>query len=673
MSISKDLKDKIELLRKWDQAYYSNDESLVSDEKYDLLKDYVFRNLPPDSPELKELLKKVGHTPSSGWKKETHDIQMGSQNKVSTVNAIKEWWESTLRKLGVTEAKAVLQHKRDGFSFELKYQQGRLVSGVTRGDGSIGENITQNAVRFRDVPKVLPIAVDVVVRGEGQITKADFETLNAAAGGRYKNARNLASGIARRYSGEDSEYIHVTAYDISGKAKTETQKIEVLKKLGFATVESHPCSDLAEILRIYQDYKDTLRDLLEFEIDGLVLKLDDVELQEQLGILNNRPQGQIALKFSSDQAITTLQRIQEQVGRTGKVTPVGLLEGVELMGSTVTKATLHNFAYIAANFISPGAEVVIEKKGDIIPQVVDIVTAGEGYERPTQCPSCGGKLEWDDVNLWCRNDGCKGRETARIAYWMKTLDMKGFSDSFVEKLWDTGKVRNVGDLYKLTADDLSMIGGLGAKTAKGFLKALKDTSEMYLEQFIVALGIPTVSKGTAALLVEQFRNWDTIIDMTREDLQKMPGFAKVSADNTFRGIREIAGMADELLQVITIKEKKKGTLTGLSFCVTGSLSGLSRKEFETFVVEHGGVFKGSVSAGLDYLVTNTPDSGSGKNGKAIKVNEKLVADGAPEKQIKIITEKEFLELAGDEPMKPKSEEKEQKDGPDLDFEPLPLF
>lgn len=670
MTLSDDIKDKIKLLEQWDDAYYNKDCSLVSDEKYDLVKDYVYRKLPPDSPELKVLLQKVGHKASSGWKKESHTITMGSQNKVSNAEAIQDWWKSVLKEIDEKEPESVLQHKMDGFSLELKYQSGRLVAAVTRGDGSVGENITANAIRFRDVPRILPVNVDVVVRGEGYITKEDYETLQNATGQRYKNPRNAASGISRRYDGQFSEFVRVTAYDVNAKVSTELEKIEVLRKLGFNPVITYSCSGLDAVLEKYQEYKDSARELLSYWIDGLVLKLNALSIQESLGELMNKPNGQVALKFSSDQAITPLIEVSAQVGRTGKVTPLGLLEPVELMGSTVSKATLHNFAWIEANFISPGAEVVIEKKGDIIPQVVDIVTPGKGYSRIQSCPSCEGDLEWDGVNLWCRNEGCKGRETARIGYWMKTLDIKGYSDSFVQKLWDTGKVRNVGDLYRLTPDDLAVIDGLGTKTAKGFLRALKDTSSMYLEQFIVALGIPTVSTSTAQFLVDSFKTWDRIVSLRPEELQTMPGFAKVSAQNTVQGIREILGMAEELLKVITIKEKKKGSLSGLSFCVTGSLSSMSRKEFEAFVVEHGGVFKSSVAAGLDYLVTNTPDSGSGKNAKVAKINSKLAADGSGEKEIKIITEKEFLTLAGDTPIKPEPESSPEDEGPTLEFHPL---
>ena len=308
---------------------------------------------------------------------------------------------------------------------------------------------------------------------------------------------------------------------------------------------------------------------------------------------------------------------------------------------------------------------------DIIPQVVDVITPGKPFTRPSICPSCGGPLVWDKVNLWCENEGCREKEVNRILYWIRVLDMKGFSSSFVEKLWDTGKIKKISDLYTMIPDDLLAIAGIGAKTVKDFFKTLEDTKEMYLEQFIIALGIPGASKGTAEDLVKYFGTWDNILKVRQSDMIKLPGYAEVSSETVCSGIAEIAAMAAELLKVIKIKEKKKGTLTGLSFCVTGSLEAMSRKEFEDLVVNEGGSFKSGVMSGLNYLVTNTPESGSGKNSKVAHLNKKFEDEGTPEKNIKIITEQEFIKIAKVE-IKKDSESKD-KEGPQdepLEFEPL---
>jgi len=620
-------------LDEYENAYYNN-EPLIDDAGYDAFKDRVFRNLPPDHPRLS----KVGHAVCSPWPKKKHTIAMGSQNKLSSEDQIREWVKKVTAELRVSKLEWVLQHKIDGFSLEMGYSGGKLESGLTRGDGYIGENIYENVLLFRQVPTITPITNDIFVRGEGVLPKKDYDLIQEQkkkAGDKpYKNARNAASGISRRLDGTHSKYIRVIAYDINAKVKQETDKIEILQKLGFITVETFICHSIEEIIAIYKSIRDKQRTQYDYEIDGLVLKLNDINLQEKLGTKRNRPEGQIALKFESEKGVTTVLGIQLQVGRTGKITPVAKLEDVELMGSTIKRASVHNFAYMEEMCIGVGAEVTIEKKGDIIPQVTEVIMEGDPYPKPEVCPSCGGHVEDDGVNIWCRNEVCKERDINRIVYWIQTLDMKGFSEKFVSRLWDLGKIRSISDLYKLIADDFIAVEGIGEKTIKSFFKTIEDTKELYLEKFITALGIPTCSKTTSGILVERYGSWEKIASIVPSDLEKIAGFAETSAYSVCSGISEIKPMADDLLQVIKIKEKKKGILTGMSFCVTGSLSSMGRKEFQSIVVDLGGIAKDSVSEGLTYLLTNDKESGSSKNRKAQKLG------------VKLIDEEEFLSLIG---------------------------
>jgi DNA ligase (NAD+) len=249
--------------------------------------------------------------------------------------------------------------------------------------------------------------------------------------------------------------------------------------------------------------------------------------------------------------------------------------------------------------------------------------------------------------------------------------MKGFSRSFVEKLWDTNKAKKISDLYSMNPDDLTSIDGLGTKTIKDFFEVLDSKKDMYLEQFIIALGIPGASKGTAGDLVKYFGTWDKILKVQPSDLIKIPGYAEISSEGVCAGIKEVADMAAEILKVVRIKEKKKGTLTGVSLCVTGSLESMSRKEFEDLVVEEGGTFKSGIASDLNYLVTNTPESGSGKNAKVASINKKFESEGTPEKKIRIITEKEFLKIAQVEiKIEPKDSKKDDSSEIDIEFEPL---
>lgn len=636
--LNKKIEDYLKKLDEYDNAYYNN-QSIIEDDDYDAFKERVLKLLPPDHPRLA----KVGHAPVSSWPKRKHIIAMGSQNKVSSEEAIKIWVEKVLCELGLKKSEFVLQHKIDGFSLEAVFEETILKESVTRGDGVTGEGIYENARLFRQLPCNIPIPEKVVVRGEGVLCKKDYDLVQKEENDRYKNSRNAASGISRRLDGRYSKYIRFIAYDINAKVTKETDKIAALQKLGFTTVETFICNSVEEILAIYKSIRDKFRKSYAYEIDGLVLKLNDIGLQDKLGVKKNRPEGQVALKFDSEKVGTTVNGLLLQVGRTGKITPVVILEPVDLMGSTIKKASVHNFSYMLELGIGVGAEVTIEKKGDIIPQVTEVILEGDPFEKPTKCPSCGGPIEDDGVNMWCRNAVCKERDINRIVYWIQTIDMKGFSEKFVTRLWDLGKIRSVSDLYKLTADDFIAVEGIGEKTIKTFFETMKNTAELYLEKFITALGIPTCSSSTAEILVERYGTWEKIAQVRPSDLEKISGFAAISARSVCDGIAEVQSMARDLLNVIKIKQKKQGVLTGMSFCVTGSLASMGRKEFQATVVENGGIAKDSVSDGLTYLVTNDKDSGSAKNQKAQKLG------------VKLINEDEFLKLIGGKKEKLKEE------------------
>lgn len=592
---------------------------LISDAEYDKLEAVLTKHLPADDP----WFDLVGHTPSSGWTKEAHEIPMGSQLKINTEEEVVEFCNKVPNKEGF-----VLEHKIDGFSLGPIYDGHKLEKAVTRGNGLIGENITNNAKRFRGLPKRIPTADRVVVRAEGFISKENFDKVQRLTNDQYENARNAASGISRRHDGSHSQYIQILCYDIEGDFKTEMEKLARIKELGFPVVEHYFCKDAKEIIEYYRKYKAGKRDTLGHEIDGFVIKYNDLEIQEKLGIKNKRPLGQVALKFESDQGTTKCNSITLQVGRTGVITPLAMLEPVKLMGSTISKATLHNFAEIRRLGLGVGDEVTIERGGDIIPKVTEVVSsAGKSFVEPTECPSCKGKVVSDGVNIWCRNSPCREKDINRIHYWIKKLEIKDFSTKFLGKLYDQDKIRTIGDLYKLVPDDFGSIDGIGEKTVKSFFKKLEDTSEMYLEDFIVALGIPSCSESSSKMLVSTFGSWNNICVVKPFQIIGIPGYQERSANSICVGISEIKDMAEDLLSVIKIKQKKTGgKLKGLSVCVTGELTSMSRNDFKKMVATELGEFKSSVSEGLSYLITNDPDSGSAKAEKAKKYGTVIISE-----------------------------------------------
>lgn len=624
-----DLHKKIQLIEQYDDAYYNN-EAIVSDEVYDALKKDLMDNLPEDHP----LKLKVGHSVKRGWDKISHEQFMGSQNKVCTEDEIRVWISNIKKKIGSNNLTFVVQYKIDGFSLGCYYKKGVLKVSATRGDGHIGEDITRNAIHFKDIVHTLPIEKNIAVRGESVIDKEWFERLQKITSNSYKNARNAASGISRRLDGKFSAYIKFIAFDVNAKVSTEIQKIETLNKLKFKTVPSFFCKNEEQVISLYKKVKDHDRAQLPYTIDGLVLKINEVAYQEMLGIDRGRPAYQIAMKFDPIGATSEIIDIILQVGRTGKITPVAIITPTLIDGSLINRLSVHNFDYIEKEGVGNGASVVISKRGDIIPQIEHVISPGNPFILPEVCPSCGGSLEHDGVNIWCHNDVCKERDINRIVYWIQTLDMKGFSEKFVERLWDLGKIRSISDLYNLTADDFIAVEGIGEKTVKAFFKTMKETSSLYLTKFITALGIPTCSKSTAEILVERYGTWDKIASIKPSDLEKISGFAEISAGAVCEGIAEVRDMAEDLLKVIKILEVKKGVLTGMSFCVTGSLTSMGRKEFQKIVVDNGGIAKDSVSDGLTYLVTNGNNI-SGKMKKAKKLNITIIDESTFLKMIPI--------------------------------------
>jgi DNA ligase (NAD+) len=635
------------------EAYYagrsktSSGEYLWTDEEYDLKEDLLFRNLPPDDP----MLSKIGADISSGWKKEAHEIPMGSQDKIHTEEEIFEFC-----KRASTDKGWILEHKIDGFSLACIHEGKKLKSGVTRGNGVIGESITSNVKNFRGMPNLLSFSKSVKSRAEGFISKENFAKIQEESGDSYENPRNAAAGISRRFDGKYSRYIQVLFYDVEANVPTELDKLRILEKLEYPVVPYYVCKTPEDIIKIYREYKARKRDALSYEIDGFVIKYNDLEVQRSLGVKKNRPTGQVALKFNAETCTTTLNNIEVSVGRTGKLAPLGILEPVKLMGSTITKATLHNFAEIRRLSVGLGDEVIIKRSGDVIPQIIDVAMSRMTlYPEPTKCPSCGSKLENDSVNLWCRERACRDKVVNRITYWLVKLDIKGFSKKFVEKLYDQEKIKSVGDLYKLTVDDFASIEGIGAKTVKSFFNALKNSSEMLLETFIIALGIPTCSDSSSGMLVSHFKTWDRICSLKPDDIVGIPGYAEKSAVSICEGIAEIKDMATELLEVITLR-KKKTLLAGISVCVTGELLSMSRNDFKKLVVEQGGVFKSSVTEDLTYLITNDTSSGSSKNEKALKYG------------VNVITEKDFFKKVLGQDLVVASKEESEK--PKIELESL---
>lgn len=630
-----------------DRAYYNADQPIMSDQEYDALKN-VLRHVDLNHP----LLSKIGHPPSEAWKKASHEIPMGSLDNVFNMDEFRKWTSKFQ-----PDTRYTAQPKLDGLSGELKYSDGALVRGITRGDGFEGENITVNMNDMKRVPSNLRFQYTGSVRGEILLPKEDFMKINSILDSdhQYKNPRNAASGISRRLDGMFSKYLVFVAYDltyseddttdikshdssntVTAVRKDEDQKLNVLKELGFFPPRQVVGSADSMILA-FNELKER-RESYAFGIDGMVVKVCSSNTQKSMGSINNRSRAQIAWKFDPPGAITRLLSVTWDVGRTGVVTPLGHVNPVDIDGSTVRKVTLHNIAEIERLSIGLGDTVMLVKAGDIIPKITQVMKhESRPIEIPSECPSCWNTLDNDGTRLFCINDLCPRKSLNRIMNWIKVVDIPQLGEALVSELYKLGILKNIASIYKLKIEDIAGTEGWGKTSARAIHKNITKSKKMNLEIFLAALGVPGLSIQTAKELVKRFKSLDEILSASVEDIRSIKGFGKISAINIVHGLAKVAKDINELRNLInfsTFDVSESGSQSA-SFCFTGQMS-KSRKYFQDLVTRNAGINHSSVTKDTTYLVCNE-DRGSSKILKAKKCGTQ------------IITEQQFLELCKDIP------------------------
>lgn len=614
-----------------DSAYETTGHPIMTDEEYDPLRALAEEH-SPNHP----YFEKVGHNVSSSWKKADHNISMGSLEKVHTEEEFFKW-ASKFK----PDTIFALQYKLDGLSISLDYDT-KLVKAITRGDGTIGENILNNINLMSGFKKEIPNFIGSV-RAEIILLKKLFEDINSVLSedNKYSNARNAASGISRRLDGKYSQYLQLIFYDIT-EPLNEQYKIKRLKKLGFETPHQ-VVGDKNKIADIFKTIG-VLRTELPFDIDGIVIKVDSHEIQEDMGSVRKRPKAQIAWKFEPPGAATVFNTETWEVGRTGVNTPLAHLEPVIIDGSEVKKATLHNIAEIKRLGIGRGDIVKVVKAGDIIPKIIKVLThMGNPIEIPTTCQSCKSKLQNDGIKLMCVNDDCPQKIFYRILNWVKVTKIDEFGESLANKLSEAKKLNKIYDIYRLQEEDISEIGKWGETSAKKVMANIDKTYTLTPTVFLSALGIPGISEGTSEELIKAFSTIENLIEKNIEDIKVLKGFSDISASNVVLGLIKYKAEIEELLKIITVEEEKKGVLNKLIFCFTGSMVH-SRDYYQKLVKTHGGTNKSSVIKNLSFLVCNK-DKRSSKSQKAEKYG------------VQIIDEKTFLDMVGELDSKPESKEK----------------
>ena len=632
-----------ELLIEAKKAYYTGGKPTMDDHTYDTLEEILHQKTPHH-----RIFSKVGHPNfDTGFDKKTHVMPMGSQNKVTSYDDFVHYFE--LKKTTL-ESGFVVEPKCDGISLEIEYQKGELVDAITRGDGFVGDVITQNVVHMQGF---VAQAGDFsgFVRCEIMVVKKDFEALNsvikknvkpalsreggpASAGteGFYSNPRNAASGLSQRLDGKFSDYCSLYAVDCYGDQtpfSTEIEKMAFLKGLGFTTVETNFCTDFSQVEDIYQKFLTGLRLDYPFEIDGLVIKINNLSVQRELGAKNNRPKGQVAYKFPAQSNHTQLKSVVWQVGPLGTITPVAEVEPIELAGAIVTFASLANHSLIIEKDINLGDIVEISRRGDVIPHIEKVVSkVNPGHiEIPTICPVCQTLLVTESKFIRCPNALCLGRVLGSLRLFCDTLEIKGLSDKTIAKLYTANRVRLPGDFFKLTIEDIADLENLGTKSAKNIINQINSKKNLTLKQVIDAAIIPNFSAQRISQLISAgFNTPEKILNITVENLSVLPGFKITLAQKVVEGIALRRTWVESILQNITLKEvSANDKFKDLNICITGELS-RPRKEYVDIIESSGGKVQSAVSSNTSFLLSNEVDSNSSKFVTAKKLGIKIVSE-----------------------------------------------
>ena len=644
------VRQRIEDLRKeiefHNYRYYVLDSPVISDAEYDRL----YRELleleaaypefvTPDSP-----TRRVGGEPLESFERVTHPAPILSLDNAFNAEELYAWRERILRLLPPgTRLSYTVEPKIDGLTVVLHYRDGRLVLGATRGNGEVGEDITANLRTIRTLPLRIPVSEGVsvppflVVRGEAYIPIADFEKMNrklAESGEKtFANPRNAAAGTLRQLDPRvvASRPLRLWCYAIvasEGPVPTsQWETLEYLQALGFPVVKERArFDDFEEVVQYCLSWIPR-RDTLSFEADGLVIKVDDLRIQEELGVVGRAPRGAIAFKFPAREATTRLLDIGVNVGRTGVVTPYAILEPVELAGATIRKATLHNFDYIREKDIRIGDRILIKRSGDVIPYVVgpipDVRDGSERpYEMPTTCPACGGPLvrAEEEVAVYCLNPACPAQLVRRVEYWAgrNQVDIAGLGRQQAALLVEEGLLHDVADLYFLRPEDLLRLEGFAEKATENLLRAIAASKERPLARVLAALGIRRVGSTVAELLVQHYPSLEALARASREELEAIPGIGPFTAQAI------VEWFADERNRALLEKLKRAGvrlaeeraapaappTLAGRTFVITGTLPTMTREEATAYIRAHGGQVSESVSRKTDFLVVGESPGGT---------------------------------------------------------------
>ena len=663
----KQAKERIEELRKkteyYAKKYYDDDKPEITDFEYDMMM-LELRTLESQNPEFitkDSLTQKVGGHVKEGFAKVEHEVPLQSLQDVFNFEEI-EAFDERVKKIasenGIDEVKYVVETKIDGLSSALEYKDGKLVRGATRGNGLVGEDVTENLKTIKTIPQELPEKINITVRGEVFISKKEFERMNQEREENeeelFANARNAAAGSLRQLDSNITKKRPLDIYifnvqKIEGKEfNSHFEELEYLEKLGFNVNPVRiPCSNVEEVKKAINKIGED-REQLTFGIDGAVVKVDNLKLRTILGTTSKVPKWAIAYKYPPEQKETVLKDIEFQVGRTGVITPLAILEPVRVAGSLISKTTLHNEDFVKEKGLKIGDRVIIQKAGDVIPEIVRaVVEKRDGTEKefvmPTHCPVCGAETvrEEGESAVRCTGIECPAKLYRNLVHFVsrEAMNIDGLGENIIGILLEKKMISNIADIYDLEFEDLASLKKNGKKFAQNLIDSINMSKQNDLYRLITALGIRHVGVKAAKVLAKTYENMDNLANTSIEDLSQVDEVGPIVANsiNEFFSQEQTKDLLKRLKDAGVNMERQKeenedDRFAGKTFVLTGSLEKYSREEASNIIEKFGGKTSSSVSKKTTYLLAGE-DAGS-KLTKAQSLGVQIISENEFEEMCK---------------------------------------
>ena len=632
-------RELVDILNKWAHEYYVLDKPTVSDKEYDALYDELCKLekesgvIYPDSP-----TRRVGGDPIKGFEKHTHIARLFSLDKSVTKEELTAFL-TRVQKFAGKETDFTVEYKFDGLTVCLTYDKGAFVRATTRGNGIVGEDVTEQILTVKSFPLRISYQGTLEVRGEAIVRLSVLEKYNQTAAEPLKNARNAAAGAVRNLDPKITKQrgIEIYFYDVNytsdGAPMSQTKAHDFLVQEGFKVYPYFRVCKSAEEVIFAVDEIEKERKTIDVLTDGAVIKLDDALLREEMGSTDKFPRWAMAYKFEAEEVTTLLKDVIWQVGRTGKLTPLALLEPVELGGATVARATLNNYGDIERKGVQIGARVLVRRSNEVIPEILGTTDYPDGcraVEKPTSCPFCNSEVNEIGAHLFCPNRRCQPRIVAKLDHYASknAMDVDGFSESTAAALVEKGFAENFSDLYRLTAEKLEQLDGFKDKKIGNLLEAIEKSKTPKLDAFIYAIGVEGVGRVAAKDLAARFKSIENLQNATVEELVALENVGEITATaikayfEDEENVKELVALKEIGVIPTWSEEKTEGIFSGQSVVLTGTLSSFKRSEAQKLIEARGGVCQSSVTAKTT-LVLAGEEAGS-KLEKAKKLGIKII-------------------------------------------------